>query len=160
MWKDVVGWEGVYEVSDKGQVRKYKGIIIGQWISDGYPQVRLSKPRMNMDVHRIVALAFIPKIEGKNVVNHIDFITHNNNVENLEWCTQAENIKHSRDAGRYPDCYWKGKRSPNAKLDDVTVMAIRHEYAQSGTPYSKLAKKYNSSKRTVGRIINNETYKM
>ena len=159
MWKDVVGYEGKYEVSNTGQVRKCSGEVIGQWIdSKGYPLVRLSNPRKVLPVHRIVAFAFIEKPEGKNVINHIDFVTHNNCVDNLEWCTQAENIKHSRDAGRYPDNYWKGKRSPNAKISDNLAFKIRDEYKQGGISQQKLGDKYGVSKRTVNRIVNNMSY--
>jgi hypothetical protein len=75
------------------------GEIIGQWKnSDGYPVVRLSRPRLMQRVHRLVALAFVPNPENKPSVNHLDNDRANNSARNLEWCTQAENIRHARDA--------------------------------------------------------------
>lgn len=160
-WQPVKGYEGKYEVNPFGEVRKVEGGNLGQWIdSKGYPLVRLSEPRAVIPVHRIVAEAFIEKPEGKNTVNHIDFNRHNNCVRNLEWCTQAENVKHSRDAGRYPDDYWKGKRSPNAKLTDSDVEVIRSMYSSGYYSHQQLADVFNCSKRTVGRVVNNESYKL
>ena len=52
--------------------------------------------RISKQVHRLVAEAFIPKKKGKNIVNHLDFDRKNNKVENLEWCSQKENVRWSR----------------------------------------------------------------
>jgi len=57
-----------------------------------------------------------------------------------------------------PDNYWKGKRSPNAKLPDRRAEQIRDEYKRTGLSWERLGKKYNVSKRTVGRIIHGEYY--
>lgn len=59
----------------------------------GYVQVVVT--RRQKLVHRLVAEAFVPRIEGKNIVNHKDGNKMNNHYTNLEWCTQAENIAHS-----------------------------------------------------------------
>ena len=149
-----------YQVSETGLVRKTAcKTLIGQYLNHGgYPLVRLSKPRKEFFVHRIVALTFIPSIEGKTTVNHIDCNPENNRVPNLEWCTQGENVMHSRGLGRYPDSYWKGKRSPSAKLSDKTADLIRKDYSAGGTSYQKLATKHGTNKKTVMRIINGVSY--
>ena len=63
----------------------------------GYKVVytRINNKKKIVYVHRAVAMAFLERVPGKDYVNHIDFNKSNNNVENLEWCTQKENISHS-----------------------------------------------------------------
>lgn len=116
IWKDVVGYEGIYEVSNKGRVRTHKDKTtytkmhgIRHWkqrvLSIGknkkYCTVTLTKDNVtkNVRLHRIVAWAFIPTITGKNCVNHIDGNTENNIVTNLEWCTHKENNIHAYKNG-------------------------------------------------------------
>ena len=157
------GWRTVpsnpnFEVSSEGRVRKIDGSECGQWKNQhGYPMVRLSGPRRIERVHRLVAQAFCPNPDGKPFINHIDNDRANNCASNLEWCTQAENLKHMTDQGRRA-APWKGKRSPSARLEDDAVLAIRAEYAAGGTSWDRLAKKWKVSKRVVGRLLNMETY--
>lgn len=111
-WRPVRGYEGLYEVSNRGRVRcldkKYfrkrygwqskKGHIMAcNDHGNGYKYVSFchNGEQKNYYVHRLVANAFIPKIEGKEYVNHIDRDRGNNDVNNLEWCTVSENTKHS-----------------------------------------------------------------
>lgn len=111
IWKTIQGYEGLYEVSNLGNVRSldravkqsngsighYKGRVLkGEQDKKGYRRVRLSKNNITQkfQVHRLVALAFIPNLENKQFVNHIDESTDNNNVDNLEWCTGHENMRH------------------------------------------------------------------
>ena len=97
--KDIVGYEGLYKISPSGDVysaqtgRKRRAYVN----RDGYPTIRLCKrcEGKNHSVHRLVAEAYIPKIAGKEYVNHKNGIKTDNRVENLEWCTPSENIKHS-----------------------------------------------------------------
>lgn len=160
-WRPVDGYEGKYEVSDDGRVRKVCGKELGQWLSElGYCRVRLSAPRAMILVHRLVAKAFIPNPDDKPFVNHIDCCRSNNKAENLEWCTQAENLKHSELLGRMKRGFaQKGKRSFNAKLSDNQAAQIREEYAAGGISLEKLALKHGTSKRTAHRIVNFHTYK-
>lgn len=104
LWKPVVSYEWLYEVSSKWNVRrcryKHKCIIkpIRSFLSSKrYLQVHLYKnnKQNNFLVHRLVALSFIPIQEYKNYVNHKDWNKLNNTVENLEWCTPSQNIQHA-----------------------------------------------------------------
>lgn len=96
IWKDVVGYEGLYQVSNFGRVRKIEPVIIGQGGSR-YKSVWLKKNNEKnfCSVHRLVAQAFIPNPENKKTVNHINGIKSDNRVDNLEWATYSENIKHA-----------------------------------------------------------------
>lgn len=117
IWRDVVGYEGIYEVSNLGRVRthenkttnsirhgirKWKQRVLKQKISkDNNHRVSLWKEKAEKTwlVHRLVALAFIPLEEGRYSVNHIDGSRFNNTVENLEWCNHKENNNHAFDSG-------------------------------------------------------------
>ncbi|GEM_PF-3596580 len=160
-WQDVKGWEQHYEINNSGVIRKKAcKTVLRQWLSKGtYRLVRLSSPRKVESVHRLVALSWLDKPIDKNVVNHKDFNTENNHVTNLEWVTQAENVKHSKKAGRYPEKnYWYGKTGPNTKLDFETAELIRKERKELGTSYRKLAEKYGSNHKSISAICNYKSY--
>ena len=112
IWKDVVGYENLYQVSNLGRVRsldkkvrcKNKGyritrgkILRSQINYKGYECITLTKDkkRKSFKLHRLVAMAFIPCNNKKLQINHIDGNKLNNKVENLEWVTCKENIEHS-----------------------------------------------------------------
>lgn len=158
-WRQAVGYEGIYQVSDRGRVRKETGELAGQWSNTGgYVWVRLSRPRRLLRVHRLVAAAFVPNPGRKPSVNHIDNNPSNNCAWNLEWCTQRENLQHARRQGRMPNNHRKGKRSPNASLSDGAVATIRAEYAAGGISWAALGTRHGLSKRSVGRIVRGESY--
>lgn len=98
MWKPVVGFEGLYDVSDDGEVYSYTTdrILKHAIKRTGYHQVTLVRDgkMFYSSVHRLVAEAFIPNPEKKRTVNHIDGNKDNNSVSNLEWNTHKENILH------------------------------------------------------------------
>lgn len=157
-WRPIAGYEGKYEVSNTGRVRKVGGKECGRWArSFGYMLVRLSRPRAMFQVSRLVATAFIPNPENYPVVNHIDNNTGNDCVTNLEWCTQAHNIAHAAKQGRMHK-HWAGKRSPNAHLTDEQAEEIRKLYAAGGISMEAIAPLFRSNKKTVWRIVNRKTY--
>ena len=116
-WVDIIGYEGIYEVSDMGRVRsskhktteserhgtrKWKQRILKQKISrDNNCRVDLWKRKQPQTflVHRLVARAFIISVDGKDYVNHIDGNRLNNKVDNLEWCDHKENNNHALENG-------------------------------------------------------------
>lgn len=101
IWKDIEGFEN-YQVSDCGRVRSKNWNNTGSCRNlylkphnKGYLQVelRMGKTRKMLLVHRLVAQAFIPNPNGYAQINHIDEDKQNNNISNLEWCTQSQNLK-------------------------------------------------------------------
>ena len=100
IWRDVEGYEGLYQVSDKRRVKSLnymhtgkEEIIKSQKNKKGYLQVQLHKNReiKNCLVHRLTAQAFIPNPERLPQINHIDENKENNCAENLEWCDNLYN---------------------------------------------------------------------
>jgi hypothetical protein len=115
VWLPIKGYEGYYEVSNIGNVKRissFRGVnkayLNGYYLKPqdngkGYLRIKLTvnnKSKRFM-LHRIIAEAFIPIIEGKNVINHINGIKKDNRIENLEWCTQSENVQHSVRIGTF-----------------------------------------------------------
>ncbi len=100
-WRDIPGYEGLYQVSSLGRIKRNGRLKTFRKDRGGYLTVWLCKDseQKNFKVHRLVAQAFIPNPENKRTVNHIDGYKHNNVVENLEWATHSENIIHANNMG-------------------------------------------------------------
>lgn len=137
MWKSILGYEGFYEVSDEGVVRTVPRRVSCKGgtrmvpskirkfdITAGYYDVTLCKEGKTRTflVHRLVAEAFIPNPENKEMVNHKDGNKQNNNADNLEWVTRAENDLHASLTGLRPDCQ---KHKPVKCLETSEIFASR-----------------------------------
>lgn len=101
IWKDITGYEGLYQVSNLGRVRNVKSfkILKPSYGVDGYLQLCLTKgsKKSTKKIHRLVAQAFMENINNYETIDHIDCNKTNNNVNNLEWCTREENISGKRN---------------------------------------------------------------
>lgn len=121
IWKDVIGYEGLYQVSNLGNVKRigsFRGVN-KKYLNNynlnpldngkGYLRVKLTKNNISKRymLHRIIAEAFIKNVDNKPFINHINSNRKDNRIENLEWCTQSENVKHAVNQGRWT----QGKKS-------------------------------------------------
>lgn len=109
IWKTIRDFPS-YEVSNKGRIRNKKTGRIRKPSNDRYLSVDLYRDGdfKRKNIHRLVAEAFIPRIDGKDQINHIDGDKHNNDVSNLEWCTSTENNRHAVNTGiNHPGEYQK-----------------------------------------------------
>jgi hypothetical protein len=157
-WQPIEGHDG-YSVSRDGQVKGPRGRLLTPWLNDqGYPYVRLGRPRRMARVHRLVAAAFLPNPEGLPIVNHRDNDRANCCADNLEWATQWANLDHAAKQGRMQRDYWIGKRSPNAKLTDEQAAEVRAAYARGGVSWADLGHQFNLGKKSIGRIVKGESY--
>ena len=144
IWKEMIGFEGEYQVSNLGRVKsctkhtysllrgiKYPRVILGRILKlsknkDGYIELSLKKQNksaINKKIHRSVAEAFILNSHNKPVVNHKNGIKDDNRVENLEWCTIQENVTHAVENG-----LWKMPDSPvlkRGKLNPKSIQVIQ-----------------------------------
>ena len=162
-WVQINGYEGLYDVSDAGNVRsRITGIVLKPYRTgkgEGYLTVDLhiNGKSKNKKIHRLVAEAFIPNPEEKPEVNHIDGDKTNNNVSNLEWCTGKENCTHAAETGLI-QC---GERRASAKLTSEQVAEIRQTYERGclGRGAKSLARKYGVSDVTIRRIISGRKWK-
>ena len=104
--KDIPGFEGRYMIDVSGNVQSIKlGRFMTSFIgTTGYWMVNLKigKKQHMRRVHRLLALTFLQPVEGKIYINHKNGIRTDNRLENLEWCTMSENIKHSYDVLKRP----------------------------------------------------------
>lgn len=104
IWKDIKGYEGLYQVSSKGRIKNRHGKLRKLNNLNGYQTIYLYKNNKgkNKYVHRLVAQAFIDNYSENLDVNHKDFNRSNNNVENLECVTRGENFRYSYYNNRVP----------------------------------------------------------
>lgn len=170
MWKDIKGFEGLYQVSDTGKVKRIssevtsitgqKYIVPGRMLKTtltgrGYPTVTLSKQGKvkRYYVHRLVAEAFIPNPENKPTVNHINGNKLQSNVENLEWSTYSDNNQHAYNTGLKAS----GEGQYKAKLTEEDVKKIKKQGKY--TTYQNIADEYNVSKATVRDVLTGKTWK-
>lgn len=116
-FRDIPGYEGLYQVSNLGRVKGlYKNIIKRlKTTKDGYLEVGLSKNGIEKKyrVHRLVAITFIPNPDNLPEVNHLDENKTNNCVSNLEWCTHKQNINY----GTHHDRMVKTQSKPVLQFD-------------------------------------------
>jgi hypothetical protein len=175
VWKDIPGFEGLYQASDSGMIRSLNRVIIRlvrstvihqrltgrlmfrRPLANKYYTVTLAKRGKNYSdyVHRWVAKTFIPNPDGKREVNHKDGKKWNNRVSNLEWVTSAENKQHAEDLGlivrRGEGCSWSKLNERKVRM----VLDLRDE----GKPAVVIAKVMGVSDATIRDIFRGATWR-
>ena len=145
IWKSIKEYDNLYLISNHGIVKiiKIKNNLKPEINVSGYLRVGLSKNgiRKHFLVHRLVAIAFIPNPDNKPLVNHKDGIKANNRVDNLEWVTSSESLKHAYRIGLKNPTSLKGETNPNHKLTENQVLSIHGLYL-SGMKQKEIAKLY------------------
>lgn len=163
IWKDVVGFEGFYKVSNKGNVysvertstnnRKFGGMTLKpSYDKDGYLEVVLCKSgeRAYKRVHRLVAEMFIDNPNNHPEVNHRDEIKFNNNVENLEWC----DTRYNSNYGTRNERLSKNVRAVNIKTGEVLTFSSTVEAGNKGYTSGNVAKACRGAyKGNNGKLI-------
>jgi hypothetical protein len=170
IWKDIEDFEGLYQVSNLGRVksmvrpyRRTEKIITATDNGHGYLIVGLRRPSSvkGMLVHRLVMQAFEPISNPEDMqVNHKDFNTYNNRLDNLEWCTVLENNQHFwREGGHIDLSSITGSNHHLSSLTEEDVLNIRAMHATGKYSVNGLAKILGMPESTVRCIVKRKTWK-
>lgn len=153
IWKDIPNYEGMYQVSNLGRVKSFnynrtgkEGVLKPKPHRDGYFQVMLYKGgrgKMNK-IHRLVILAFLGQSDLQ--VNHINGIKTDNRLENLEYCTGSENIRHAFNTGLKA----RGENHYKSKLTRACADRIKYGHQKMKLKY--IAEIYGISRQLVSDI--------
>lgn len=148
IWKDIKEYEGLYQVSNLGRVKRVTTgrILKGSKDRGGYLVVNLSKNNSGSmkKIHRLVAQAFIPNPENKAEINHIDEDKTNNMLSNLDWMTRKENNNHGTRTDRM------------AKTRSIPIIAINLKTNESTEFYgaSECARKLWLHQPSITHVLN------
>lgn len=169
-WKPVIGYEGLYEVSNYGRVRSldrvarngrgsrvYTGKLLKpQPLRSGYLTVNLSSDGSVTRhlVHRIVCISFHGKPTGRTLeVGHFNGDQKDNRAENLRWCSHLENMSDRDRHGRT----LRGESHPQSKLSEGDVLDLRRR-AHSGETVSQMAREYGVSRAAMHSAVTGQTW--
>lgn len=160
IWKDIKGHEGSYQVSNAGKVRSVlrtvksrhgkrvaDGMMIRPFVCHGYYRVKLRKDSLQYKfyVHRLVAEAFVSNPHKKPIINHINGIKSDNRIENLEWVTNSENIRHAYDTGL------RNPNRPYRRFNNEQIIQIRLLANSMGLKL--VASKFNTTPKDIRGIL-------
>ena len=146
-WKPIKGYEELYEISSYGNIcikTKEKKFKLNK-NSRGYIVITFTKNKIqkSYSVHRLVAEAFIPNPENKPQVNHINGDKTDNRVENLEWCTGSENMKH---------CYKNNLQKKRCKR--VTQYTLDNQFVKTWDSLIQIEKELNINHSKISMVCN------
>lgn len=171
-WRDIAGYIGYYQVSNRGIVRSLdrfiessrgsKTFLKGQIMvcpldKYGYPKATLNRDhtRKSFPVHRLVMIAFQGERPKDFQINHINGVKSDNRFENLEYCTASYNRQHAFDNGLSP----KGEQHCWSKLTVSDVIEIKRLYALGGITHKEISAIYGVSRATISYILRGESWK-
>jgi len=169
IWKDIIGYEGIYQVSSHGRIKRIKpgkGAVVGRILkicpdTNGYAQLNLyNEGEINhVQVHRLVAQAFLTCPSGNHQVNHKNGDPLDNRVSNLEWVTPSQNLKHAyRVLGRNTGGA-HGEKAPSAKLTANQVRKIRSLYASGKYTLTILGEMFGVTFQAIHYCVQRKTWK-
>lgn len=156
IWKDIKGYEGSYQISNLGRAKSFK--------SKTEKIMRFSKAGRNYDticlmqngkvnrqyIHRLVAIHFLENPTNLREVNHKDGNKQNNNVNNLEWVSLIDNLKHAREVLGF---VYRGEKHYATKLKDSDIVDIIKKYRTGNYTYKQLSSIYNIGDRGIQKIV-------
>jgi hypothetical protein len=171
--KPIRGYEDTHLVTDDGRVfrktrlggelrrhgyHKYvTKTVRGGWVkpqknSNGYLHINIGTNKVIKTIHRLVATTFLDNPDNKRTVNHKDGNKQNNSVNNLEWCTQSENMSHAYKTGL--KVQKRGDKSYLTRIPENELQVIKDLY-ESGITQKQIAIKYGVDQSHISRIVNN-----
>lgn len=155
IWKPVVGWEGLYEVSSIGEIKRRDKKLKLEITKKGYLRVFLSnkKVKKRFFVHQLVAKAFVINKNNYSSVNHKNFIKSDNYYLNLEWMSISDNAKDAWAKGKVP--YQRGVNAYEATFTQDEVLDIYN----SDDTCVNISKRYNRPYNTIYSIKSGKSYK-
>lgn len=164
IWKNILGFEGVYLISNFGRVKRIlqkSGTQSNRILKDydngkGYRYITLRKDNTpsNHYVHILVAIAFLENPLNKSSVNHINGIKSDNVITNLEWVTNKENMIHASKM----NLLRKGENNVLSKINNEDVLKIR-SLKNSGKALNKIGMMFGISASHVHRIMHKKLWK-
>lgn len=174
IWKDLPDFQGIYQASTKGRIRmldhytthlrengtmyrrKCRAMIRKLQRNYDGKYLAVGLKHHSYTVHRLIAKTFLPNPKNLEFVNHKDGNKHNNNVENLEWCTRQENETHAFATGLKNST---GEHNTMAKLTDKQAKYIKFQEDRSYDNKLALCAVFNVHRATIERIWNNKIWK-
>lgn len=168
VWKDIPNYEGLYQISNLGNVkslcfgaRNIKKSNIVKLLHQsrnnlGYHKVQLYKDGKSkmFYVHRLVAMSFIPNPDNKPQINHKDGNKDNNTIDNLEWVTSKENLRHAVETGLRQPSQMKGR---TGKLNKMSKIIYQYDmdgnYIATHYGISEAARTLNCNTSTIGECL-------
>jgi hypothetical protein len=175
VWKDIKGYEGLYQISNLGNVRSLGFSICSRHNKITHREGKILKPilkstgyyafnlcgkngRKMHDMHRLIATHFIPNPENKREINHINCIKTDNSLSNLEWVTRKENATHAYKNNLFGIKPYFGEENPRTKLTSEKVLQIKR-MIKSGERQADIARLFKVDETTIRAIRQNKTWK-
>lgn len=173
IWKDIPNYEGSYQVSNYGRIkslprkriRKTEKVLKSFTNNSGYEIIRLYQNGLERKylIHRLVAEVFVTNVNNLPQVNHIDGNKHNNNVNNLEWCTASQNMKHSYANGlnkitekRRKICSKNGKIAIESSKRKVNQYDIEGNFIKTWDSILQIKRKLNIDNSAISKCCKNK----